>query len=88
MIEEGEFIMDLTVQVSSEMAETEILMVIRENQLKQNLFPISGFPRRLQDDYESKPTYAYISTPAVQCNIANYLSLQSLLPKSLPAESD
>jgi hypothetical protein len=52
MVEGGNFSLDLTVYVSSQRAKTEISLVLHPDQLKEDVFPISGFPRRLQDDYE------------------------------------
>ncbi|KAI1204747.1 uncharacterized protein F4807DRAFT_446063 [Annulohypoxylon truncatum] len=53
MIENGEFLLQHTIRISHELAETEVLMVLhKEKQLKKELFPISGFPRKLQEDHQ------------------------------------
>ncbi|KAF1953384.1 FabD/lysophospholipase-like protein [Byssothecium circinans] len=50
---EKKFAMDVPlVLISSERAETEILLKLRPDQEDKDLFPISGFPRRLQDDHK------------------------------------
>jgi hypothetical protein len=52
MIEGGEFGMQVRVRVSSELAETEISMALRADPTVHDFYPISGFPRKLQGDYE------------------------------------
>ncbi|KAI1091858.1 acyl transferase/acyl hydrolase/lysophospholipase [Rostrohypoxylon terebratum] len=50
MIGEGQFSLTHTIMISHELAETEISMELRNR--KTEIFPISGFPRKLQQDHE------------------------------------
>ncbi|KAI0882625.1 uncharacterized protein GGS22DRAFT_191215 [Annulohypoxylon maeteangense] len=54
MARKGEFHFLVDVRISSKRAETDIRLCIRSDKNEGNLFPISGFPRRLQDDYPGK----------------------------------
>jgi hypothetical protein len=62
MAKNGEFRLDLDVLVSSKRAKTEISLMLRPEQTKDGVFPISGFPRRLQDDYEGRASNSPINT--------------------------
>jgi hypothetical protein len=60
MVVRGNFVLELTVHVSSKSAETEVSLVFEKDQLKTDVFPISGFPRRLQDDYEGNVKNSHV----------------------------
>lgn len=81
MVNEGTFSMKLTILVSSPLAETEILLLLHsEQQTVQAAFHISGFPRKLQEDYPGKSSYREIAKyslplwPALQLMIYHLLS--------------
>jgi hypothetical protein len=57
MIETGKFSMPVTVRVSSELAETEVSMRLRSKQVVEDHVPISGFPRKLREDYKGNHLY-------------------------------